>query len=56
MDKQQKKTLIFLTEQNDKNKNKIKDLEKRFTTFTQFNKRIIEKLEKKIGKCLIKKK
>ena len=45
-----KKTLIHLTEQDVKIKKSIKDLEKRFNEFTKFNKRIINKLEKKIIK------
>ena len=49
-DKSFKKTLIHLTEQDIKIKKSIKDLEKRFNEFTKFNKRIINKLEKKIIK------
>ena len=45
-----KKTLIHLTEQDNKLKQQIKNLEKRFQTFTKYNKRQLEKLEKKIEK------
>ena len=45
-----KKNLIHLTEQDAKLKQQIKDLEKRFITFTKFNKRTIKKLEKRIAK------
>ena len=50
MDPSQKKMLIHLTKQDAKNKIEIKSLEKRFTTFTKFNKKNIEILHKKIDK------
>ena len=46
----EQKILIHTSKENNKIKTQIKKLEKRFETFTKFNKRTIERLEKKIKK------
>ena len=55
-DKIEQKILTHISKENHKLKKEIKMLEKRFETFTKFNKRAIERLEKKIKKLENKKK